>query len=121
MPYLPQQGDMISADAASPNDALFPGGASPDRGTPPMRRPFLVISSHTYSRYTNLVLVCPVTAPGDPFPMHVPLDRRTSTDGIICCEQITYLDISACHVAFIEKLPADLVQEVTERVLLSFE
>lgn len=86
-----------------------------------MRRPFFVISSHTYSRYTNLVLVCPITAPGDPFPMHVPMDRRTSTAGIIRCEQITYLDIAACQVAFIENLPADLVREVMERVLLSFE
>jgi mRNA interferase MazF len=119
MDYLPQQGDIISADTALSDDGFMTGGASPDRGTPPMRRPFLVISSQSYSRYTGLALICPIREPAEPFPMHVPLDRRTSTAGTVCCEQLLHLD--ARRVAFIEKLPLDLVREVMERVLLSFE
>ena len=111
MAYQPNQGDIITIDF-NPQKGHEQAG----------RRPALVISNSQYHKYTNgLALVCPVTNTLTPFPLHVLLDSRTKTTGVVMCEQVKALDLQARHAGFLEALPKDLLHEVLERVLLSIE
>ena len=111
MAYLPNQGDIISLDF-NPQTGHEQAG----------RRPAVVVSNAQFHKYTNgLAMVCPITNTLTPFPLHVSLDNRTKTTGVVMCEQLKALDINARRAAFLEHLPDDLLHEVMERVILSVE
>ena len=79
----------------------------------------MVVSSKTFNSFTNLAMVCPITRTNKSFPLHVALDHRTKTSGVIMCEQVKALDIHARKVAFHEKAPEDIVEEVVD-ILIGF-
>lgn len=108
MPYRPQQGDIVMMDFA-------PQAGHEQAG----RRPALVISNSAFHRYTAMAIVCPITNTLRDFPLHVPLDSRTSTTGNILCEQVKSLDYVARHAAYKEKCPDDILTAVLERVRMS--
>ena len=111
MTYQPNQGDIIILD-------FNPQAGHEQAG----RRPGLVVSNAQYHKYTNgLALVCPITNTLTPFPLHIQLDSRTKTTGVIMCEQVKALDLNARRAVFIESLPEELLHEVMERVILSVE
>jgi mRNA interferase MazF len=111
MAYQPNQGDIIILDF-NPQTGHEQAG----------RRPALIVSNAQYHKYTNgLALVCPVTNTLTPFPLHIPLDNRTKTTGVIMCEQVKALDLNARQASFVEPLPEDLLHEVMERIVLSVE
>ena len=111
MVYQPNQGDIIILN--------FDPQAGHEQSE---RRPALVVSNAQYHKYTNgLALVCPITNTPTPFPLHIPLDTRTKTNGVIMCEQVKALDLNARRTGFLESLPEDLLREVMERILLSVE
>ncbi|GAV25393.1 transcriptional modulator of MazE/toxin, MazF [Carboxydothermus islandicus] len=109
MAYIPRQGDIIYLD-------FNPQAGHEQAG----RRPALVISNESFYKYTKLAVVCPITNTDKAFPLHVPLDDRTSTTGVILCEHIKSLDLNARKASFKEQLPADLLEEVLERIQLFF-
>jgi len=111
MAYFPKQGDIIYLD-------FNPQAGHEQAG----RRPALIISNDQYHKYTNgLAMVCPITNNQNPFPLHVHLDQRTKTTGVIMCEQVKALDMNVRRAVFEETLPDELLREVLERVLLSIE
>jgi len=110
MSYMPRQGDIVYLDF-NPQKGHEQAG----------RRPALVVSNDSYSRYTNLAIVCPITNTDRSFPLHVSLDGRTSTTGVILCEHVKSLDLIARNAAFKEKLPSDLLGGVLERIIISIE
>jgi len=110
MKYYPKQGDIVFMNF-SPQAGHEQGG----------RRPALVVSNDSYNRFTSLGIVCPITNTDNNFPMHVPLEGKTLTSGVILCEHIKSLDLSARNAEFIEKLPDDLLVEVMERIFLSLD
>ncbi len=59
-------------------------------------------------------MVCPITKTNRSFPLHVVLDDRTTTTGVVMCEQVKTLDISARSAAFKEKSPQDVIEEVVD-------
>jgi mRNA interferase MazF len=59
-------------------------------------------------------MVCPITNTNRSFPLHVALDDRTTTTGVVMCEQVKALDICARNVAFKEKSPQDIIEEVVD-------
>ena len=79
-------------------------------------RPALVISNETYNRYTNLLIVLPITNTNNKFPLHVELDHRTSTTGVILCEHIKSIDRKARKIIKIEELPKDILDYVVAMV-----
>lgn len=58
-------------------------------------RPALVISNNVFNKNTNLAILCPITNTDNKFPLHVALDSRTQTTGVILCEHIKSLDLNA--------------------------
>jgi mRNA interferase MazF len=75
-------------------------------------RPALVVSNNFFNNKTNLIIVCPITNTNKNFPLHVKLDGRNKTTGVILCEHIKSLDISSRNYKFIEKLPKDILEYV---------
>lgn len=84
-------------------------------------RPALVISNNVFNSKTNLTIVCPITNTDNKFPLHVPLDNKTKTTGVILCEHIKAVDLSKRKYKTIEKLPNDLLQKVIDIVFSEIE
>ncbi len=77
-------------------------------------RPALVVSADIFNTKTKLAIVCPITNTDNHFPLHVPLDERTSTTGVVLCEHVRTLDITARGYRFIESVPKDILEKVID-------
>ena len=75
-------------------------------------RPAVVVSNNVFNEKTNLALICPIMNTDNKFPLHIPLDNRTQTTGVILCEHIRALDLNARAYHFIEHLPDDILTQV---------
>ena len=84
-------------------------------------RPALVVSNNTFNRRTNLVLVCPITNTDNHFPLHIPLDNRTNTTGVILCEHIRSLDLQSRQFKYVEDAPPDIIETVTNIIFSEVE
>ena len=94
-----------------------PQSGHEQRGT----RPALVVSNDFFNEKTNMTIVCPITNTDNKFPLHVPLDERTATTGVVLCEHIRSMDIQARGYTVIEELPYDLLEKVLEIVQAQLE
>lgn len=103
MGYIPEQGDIITLE-------FEPQIGHEQKG----KRPALVVSNNTFNTFTKMAMVCPITNTNKGFPLHVPLDERTETTGVVMCEQAKILDVSARNVAFREKASTELLEEVVD-------
>lgn len=84
-------------------------------------RPALVISNNFFNQKTNLTIVCPITNTNNRFPLHILLDDRTETTGVILCEHVKALDLNARTYRVVEQLPKDLLEKVIEVVFSEIE
>lgn len=80
-------------------------------------RPAIVVSNNFFNEKTSMTLVCPVTNGSRSFPLHIPLDERTETTGMILCEQLKAVDLAHRKYNFVERLPDDLRKKVVEIVI----
>ena len=84
-------------------------------------RPALVVSNNEFNKRTKLAIVCPITNTDNSFPLHVPLDARTSTTGVILCEYVRTLDLQSRKSRFVEKVPDDILKLVTDIISAEIE
>lgn len=84
-------------------------------------RPAVVISNNFFNKKTNLTIVCPITNRAKPFPLHIPLDERTSTTGVILCQHVKSLDLKSRTYQVVETLPPDILQTVIDVVFSEVE
>lgn len=84
-------------------------------------RPALIISNNVFNDKTNLSIVCPITNTDNKFPLHIPLDNRTKTTGVILCEHIKALDLNSRTFQEIEKIPNDILERVIDIVYSEIE
>lgn len=84
-------------------------------------RPAVVISNDIFNQKTNLTIVCPITNTNNHFPLHIPLDSRTKTTGVILCEHIKALDLTTRTFQVIETLPNDILENVIDIVYSEIE
>ena len=84
-------------------------------------RPALVISNNEFNKRTKLAIVCPITYSNNSFPLHVSLDSRTATTGVVLCEHIRTLDLQSRKSRFVERVPADILKTVTDIVAAEVE
>ena len=69
----------------------------------------------------KLSIVCPITNANNKFPLHIPLDNRTKTTGVILCEHIKALDLNSRTYEEVEKLPNDILKQVIDVVYAEIE
>ena len=84
-------------------------------------RPAVVISNEVFNEKTKLSIVCPITNTNNHFPLHIPLDSRTKTTGVILCEHIKALDLNSRKYQIIEDLPKDILNKVIDIVYAEIE
>ena len=84
-------------------------------------RPAVVISNEVFNEKTKLSIVCPITNTNNHFPLHIPLDGRTKTTGVILCEHIKALDLNSRKYQIIEDLPKDILNKVIDIVYAEIE
>ncbi len=86
-------------------------------------RPAVVISNDIFNEKTNLTIVCPITNTNtnNHFPLHIPLDERTKTTGVILCEHIKAIDLNTRKYQVIEKLPDDITDNVIDIIYSEIE
>lgn len=84
-------------------------------------RPAVVLSNYFFNQKTNLTIVCPITNTDNKFPLHIPLDERTQTTGVILCEHIKALDLTSRQYKIIESLPKDLLELAVNIVFSEIE
>lgn len=109
MPYTPKQGDIITMNF-SPQSGHEQAG----------NRPALVVSNDSFFKFTHRIIVCPITNTNNGFPLHIPLDARTKTTGVIECEQCKSLDILSRGAAYHETLPSGILATVLRNIKLFF-
>lgn len=98
--YNPKQGDIVFLDF-SPQSGHEQAG----------RRPGVVISNELFFVRTKFAIICPITNTTNRFPLHIFLDERTKTTGVILTEHMKCLDIISRNIQFVEKLPDDLLDK----------
>lgn len=84
-------------------------------------RPAVVISNNIFNEKTNLTIVCPITNTNNKFPLHIPLDERTKTTGVILCEHIKALDLNNRKYQIVETLPNDILENVIDIIYSEIE
>lgn len=109
--YQPKQGDIITIN-------FNPVKGHEQKG---YSRPAIVISNNFFNKKTNMTIVVPITNTNNHFPLHVPLDDRVITTGVVLCEHVKALDVTARDVTFIEKLPEDILQTVIHIIFSEIE
>lgn len=83
-------------------------------------RPILVISNDDFYRFTKTIIALPITTKKKNFPLHIPLDNRTKTQGYILCEQIKMLDVQTRGYKYLEHLPNDILKNIIDIVKALF-
>lgn len=84
-------------------------------------RPAVVISNDIFNQKAKLSIVCPITNTNNHFPLHIPLDNRTNTTGVILCEHIKALDLNSRTYQEVEQLPKDILDKVIDVVYSEIE
>ena len=107
--YYPKQGDIVFLDF-SPQSGHEQAG----------RRPGVIISNDQFFMKTKLAVVCPITNTSNKFPLHIILDNRTNTTGVILTEHMKCLDVISRNIQFVEKLPEDLLDKTLAYVKAFF-
>ena len=84
-------------------------------------RPAVVISNNVFNEKAKLAIVCPITNTDNKFPLHIALDERTKTKGVILCEHLKSLDLRKRKYETIEKLPKDILDKVINTIYAEIE
>lgn len=84
-------------------------------------RPAVVVSNNIFNNVTRLAMVCPITNTNNKFPLHVVLDGRTITTGVVLCEHVRTLDLESRKFVVVEDLPDDILDEILEIISASIE
>lgn len=98
--YHPKQGDIVFLDF-SPQSGHEQAG----------RRPGVIISNEQFFIRTKFAMVCPIANTSNTFPLHIPLDNRTKTKGVILTEHMKCLDVISRNIQFVEKIPEDILEK----------
>lgn len=78
-------------------------------------RPALVLTNpKTQVMLGGMTSVAPITSTKRGFPLHIPLDARTTTQGVVMIDQHKMLDLNDQPFKYVEKLPDDLLGRCKE-------
>ena len=107
MDYMPRQGDIVRMDFINPSKGREQHGL----------RPALVVSNNTFnSKMRGGAIVCPITNRVKGLPIHVALDDRTETTGVVLTDQVKSLNLTERNARYIESVPDDILEEICDIV-----
>jgi mRNA interferase MazF len=85
------------------------------------RRPALVISNDLFNKYSEMAIVCPITSTDKNHPLHIRLNDKTKTSGVILCDQVKTMDIKIRNFKYLESIPEDILENVLDTVFSLIE
>ena len=85
------------------------------------RRPALVISNDLFNRYSEMAILCPITNTDKNHPLHIRLNEKTKTKGVILCDQVKTMDIKVRNFKYLENIPDDILENVLDIVFSIIE
>lgn len=99
--YIPEKGDFVTL-------SFNPQSGHEQKG----RRPALIISNYLFNKATGLAIVCPITNTNRGIPFHLPVPSSSSLTGFVMVEQVKSIDFNTRRAKFVEKAPAQLIEDV---------
>ncbi len=103
--YTPSRGDIVWIDF-DPTMGHEQGG----------RRPAIVVSPKAYNKLSRRALFCPVTSKARGYVFEV-FCKGKDVNGAILVDQVRTLDWSKRKIAFIEKAPPAVIDDVEAKLL----
>ena len=101
--YIPKQGDICYMN-------FDPTKGHEQSGL----RPAVVISKDNFNKYTNMAIICPITANIKKFPTHYELINTKKVKGAVLCEHIRSIDFNARKLSFVEKIDKEELEEIID-------
>lgn len=98
MPFA-EQGDLLKVDGVA--------------------HPVFVVSNNFFNR-SGKVIACPILRKAASGPLHIPIDN-TVVEGIVICEQVRYLDLSARHFTKLSQAHYFETMDISDAVMGIFE
>ena len=80
----------------------------------------LYILAYILNIRDEFAVVCPITNTSNKFPLHISLDYRTKTTGVILTEHMKCLDVISRNIQFVEKMQEDLLEKILAYVKAFF-
>lgn len=103
--YVPDRGDLIWIDF------------NPTRGHEQNgKRPALVLSPKSYNERIGMALLCPVTSVVKDYPFEVAI-KSSKIEGVVLSDQIRSVDWTKRRIKKIERVHAEIFEEVKRRIL----
>ena len=68
----------------------------------------------------KFAVLCQITNTSNKFPLHIPLDNRMKTTGVILTEHMKCLDVISRNIQFMERMPEDLLEKTLAYVKAFF-
>ena len=102
--YIPQRGDIVWLN-------FDPQSGHEQKG----KQPAMVISPKEYNAKTCLGLFCPITGSVKDYPFEVQIDCK-NIKGVVLADRVKSLDWETRKAEFIEKMPAEGIGEVIEKI-----
>ena len=107
--YIPEKGDFITL-------SVDPQSGHEQKG----RRPALVLSNFLFNKATGLAIACPVTNTNRGIPFHLPVSSSALLTSVLV-EQVKSIDFNTRRAKFVEKAPAQLIEDVPAIVEVSIK
>ncbi|NJN83259.1 MAG: endoribonuclease MazF [Caldilineaceae bacterium] len=103
--YIPERGDAVWLQ-------FNPQSGHEQAG----HRPAVVLSPSSYNGRVGLAIFCPITNKVKGYPFEVRIPDELSVSGAVLADQIKSLDWRARNVAFICKLPSEVMKEIIQKL-----
>lgn len=103
--YVPSKGDIVWLD-------FDPQLGREQSGL----RPALIVSPASYNKKVGLALICPITSQEKGYPFEVKIPKSLKISGVILSDHVKSLDWKARNSKFIDKIPKDIMEDVTAKI-----
>jgi len=101
--FAPRRGDLIWVDFGAASEREQAG-----------RRPALVVSTDAYNASSSVLIVCPLSAGGKPWPFCAPLSDTDDAKGWVLVDQVKVIDPVTRHGSPLGKVGAETMTRVDQ-------
>jgi len=106
----PMQGDIIKIN-------LDPKQGHEQKGY----RPYVCLSHHLVSDYANIAIFAPISNTQRQYPLHIPLEEKTKSTGVVLLDQLVTIDYNARQWNYIETIDNEFLAKLLKTVLVIFQ
>ena len=83
-------------------------------------RPYICLSNKIISDISNIAIFAPISNTKRNYPLYIKL-QGTATTGVVLLDQLVTIDYNARNFEFVESVPAAIIYELLEKVVLVFQ